>query len=155
MDSAKIAQIKGLSRDDIARVTTRNAIRFFNLPITLPKDRAAYTIRDSVYLNVTASCTSACTFCRRNADPVVKGHDLSLGDDPGVQEMISALENEEWEKRSEVVFCGYGEPTIRLKEIEEVAGHLRRKQAKRIRLNTNGLGNLPANLRKRVLRGDA
>ena len=149
--TAKIAQIKGLSRDDIARVTTRNAIRFFNLPITLPKDRAAYTIRDSVYLNVTASCTSACTFCRRNADPVVKGHDLSLGDDPGVQEMISALENEEWEKRSEVVFCGYGEPTIRLKEIEEVAGHLRRKQAKRIRLNTNGLGNL---YHKRDITGD-
>lgn len=147
----RIAQIKGLSRDDIARVTTRNAVLFFNLPVTISGDRAAYTIRDSVYLNVTASCTSACTFCRRSADPVVKGHDLSLVKDPCVHEMISALEEEKWSKRSEVVFCGYGEPTIRLKEISEVARYLKQKEVKRIRLNTNGMGNL---YHKRDITGD-
>jgi TatD DNase family protein len=140
--SERIAQIKGLSRDDIARVTTRNAVRFFNLPVTLSKPRAAYTIRDSAYVNVTDSCTSACTFCQRNANPVVKGHDLTLATDPSVPEMISALEEEGWEERSEVVFCGYGEPTIRLEEIKEVAESLRRRDVRRIRLNTNGLGNL-------------
>jgi TatD family-associated radical SAM protein len=41
-----------------------------------------------------------------------------------------------------VVFCGYGEPTIRLEEIKEVAESLRRRDVRRIRLNTNGLGNL-------------
>jgi len=147
----RIAQIKELSRDDVARVTTRNAVRFFNLPVSLPRDRVAYTIRDSVYLNVTSNCTSACTFCRRNTDPVVKGHDLSLGADPDVQDMISALESEKWEERSEVVFCGYGEPTIRLDEIREVARHLKQKGVERIRLNTNGLGNL---YHKRDITGD-
>ncbi len=140
--SDRIAQAKGLSRDDIARVTTRNAVRFFNLPVTLPRPRAAYTIRDSVYLNVTASCTSACTFCQRTVNPVVKGHDLALATDPGVPEMISALDDEGWEERAEVVFCGYGEPTLRLKEIKEVAENLKIRGAGRIRLNTNGLGNL-------------
>ncbi len=140
--SDRIAQAKGLSRDDIARVTTRNAVRFFNLPVTLPRPRAAYTIRDSVYLNVTASCTSACTFCQRTVNPVVKGHDLALATDPGVPEMISALDDEGWEERAEVVFCGYGEPTLRLKEIKEVAENLKRRGAGQIRLNTNGLGNL-------------
>ena len=42
----------------------------------------------------------------------------------------------------EVVFCGYGEPVIRLKELLEVGKQLKTKGAKRIRLNTNGHGNL-------------
>ena len=138
----KIAEIKNLSPDDVARITTRNAVRFFHLPVTLPGSRFAYTIRDSVYLNVTGKCTSACVFCRRSANPVVKGHDLMLESDPSVEEMLAALEDEGYAERSEVVFCGYGEPTIRLEEILEAARRLREQGAMHIRLNTNGLGSL-------------
>ena len=138
----KIADVKGLSPQDVARITTRNAVRFFDLPVNLPGSRFAYTIRDSVYLNVTGKCTSACTFCRRSADPIVKGHDLVLEDDPTVAQMLTALDEEDWKKRSEVVFCGYGEPTIRLDEIRQIAGSIRQQGARHIRLNTNGLGSL-------------
>jgi TatD family-associated radical SAM protein len=57
--------------------------------------------------------------------------------------MLHGLENENWWSRSEVVFCGYGEPTIRLIELLEVASRVRElRPSVRIRLNTNGLGNL-------------
>ena len=139
----KIAAIKGLSPDDVARVTTRNAVRFFRLPVSLPSSRVAYTIRDSVYLNVTAGCTNSCTFCQRSVNPVVKGHDLRLEQDPTVEEMLLALEEEGWSGRGEVVFCGYGEPTLRLPEILQVASRVKElKPSVRIRLNTNGLANL-------------
>lgn len=138
----KVAEIKALSPADVARITTMNAVRFFNLPVTLERSRAAYTIRDSVYLNVTGTCTSACTFCQRSTNPIVKGHDLRLSEDPSVEEMLAALEEERWRDRSEVVFCGYGEPTVRLDEIREVARRLRDKGCSSMRLNTNGLGNL-------------
>jgi TatD DNase family protein len=139
----RIADVKGLSVNDVARVTTLNAVRFFDLPVNLPSSKLAYTIRDSVYLNVTGSCTNACTFCRRNADPVVKGHDLRLTRDPEPAEMLSALEAEGWRDRSEVVFCGYGEPTIRLPELLEVASRIKElKPSMKLRLNTNGLANL-------------
>lgn len=139
----RIAGIKGLSTGDVARMTTRNAVRFFNLPVDLPSSRLAYTIRDSVYINVTGSCTNACTFCQRSTDPVVKGHDLRLQRDPGPDEMLEALEDEGWRNYSEVVFCGYGEPTIRLPEVLQVASRIKElNPAMKIRLNTNGLGNL-------------
>ena len=41
----------------------------------------------------------------------------------------------------EVVFSGFGEPTLRLDVVKEVAGELKRRGAKRIRLVTNGLAN--------------
>lgn len=139
----RVAEIKGLAPDDVARVTTRNAVEFFHLPVALEGNRFAYTIRDSVYLNVTSRCTSACIFCRRGDDPVVKGHDLKLDHDPSPEEMLSALDREGWRRRFEVVFCGYGEPTIRLPEILQVASEIKeRKPGIRVRLNTNGLGSL-------------
>jgi TatD DNase family protein len=139
----QIAQIKGLSLNDVARVTTRNAVGFFRLPVDLPSSKLAYTIRDSVYLNVTGSCTNTCTFCQRNVNPVVKGHDLRLQRDPTPDEMMEALNREEWQDRSEIVFCGYGEPTIRLPEVLHVASRIKElKPSMKIRMNTNGLANL-------------
>ncbi len=139
----RIAQVKELSLIDVARVTARNAVGFFRLPVDLPSTKLAYTIRDSVYLNVTGSCTNTCTFCQRSTNPVVKGHDLRLQRDPTPEEMLEALESEGWQNRSEVVFCGYGEPTIRLPEVLQVASRIKElKPSMNIRMNTNGLANL-------------
>jgi TatD DNase family protein len=139
----RLAAVKGLSLNDVARVTTRNAVRFFGLPVDLPSSKLAYTIRDSVYLNVTGSCTNTCTFCQRSTNPFVKGHDLRLQRDPTPDEMLEALEDEGWMNRFEVVFCGYGEPTIRLPEVLHVASRIKElKPSMKIRMNTNGLANL-------------
>ncbi len=42
----------------------------------------------------------------------------------------------------EVVFCGYGESTYRLGEMAQLSPLFRERGARRIRLNTIGLGNL-------------
>jgi len=69
----------------------------------------------------------------------VKGHNLRLEHEPSYQEVTRSLNH--LEKYKEVVFCGYGEPTIRLDLLKEVARFLKSKNAK-VRLDTNGQGNL-------------
>jgi TatD DNase family protein len=69
----------------------------------------------------------------------VKGHNLRLDHEPSYPEVINSLNH--LEKYEEVVFCGYGEPTMRLDLLKEVAQFLKNKNAK-VRLDTNGQGNL-------------
>jgi TatD DNase family protein len=139
-----LAGVMGIAPADAARVTARNAARLFRLPLALPPSAVAYPIRASLYLNVTSLCPNTCAYCRREKDPVVKGHDLSLPCDPSAEAMLAALEAEGWRDREEVVFCGYGEPTCRLGEVLKTARRLKELGAKRVRLNTNGQGSLLA-----------
>lgn len=100
-----------------------------------------YTIRNQRYINVTNRCTLRCAFCPKfNKVWDVKGHGLRIRDEPGIEEMISAAGNAAvWD---EVVFCGLGEPTLRLDEILHVATAVRAAGARRVRINTDGLANL-------------
>lgn len=103
------------------------------------QDILIYPIGNSLYLNLTNRCTAACRFCRRHRSPVVAGYNLRLGREHAAAEFLALIENPgAWE---EIVFCGYGEPTLRLAELLEIAGDLKRQGA-RLRLNTNGHGNL-------------
>lgn len=98
-----------------------------------------YTLDQRRYLNVTNRCTLRCRFCPKfNDDWVVRGYSMRIGQEPSVADMIAAVgEPAQWE---EVVFCGFGEPTLRLAEILAVAQAIR-PQARRIRINTDGLAN--------------
>ncbi len=99
-----------------------------------------YTLNGNRYLNVTNRCTLRCTFCPKfNGTWVVQSHDLRLSDqEPDAQSLIDAAGDGDWR---EVVFCGLGEPTLRLYTMLEAASELRRRGA-RVRLNTDGLANL-------------
>ncbi len=143
------AQLYGLSEDDIARITTFNAIGLFGLGNGQKNQngRIAYKIRNSLYLNITNRCPNSCSFCPREDSPYVKGHYLGLDPDPdkepSAREVIDSIEDMgDVGGYDEVVFCGYGEPTERLGVIKTVAKFLREKGAKKIRLNTNGQGDL-------------
>ncbi len=127
-----------LTFEDLRRITSLNASQLFGLDRKSPP-RIAYPIRNSLYLNITNRCSNSCVFCVRNHTDYVKGHNLRLDHEPSYQEVINSLNN--LEKYDEVVFCGYGEPTIRLDLLKEVAGFLKNKNT-RVRLNTNGQGNL-------------
>jgi len=133
-----LAEVKSLSIDDVERITTLNASKLFNIPIEI-ESRIAYKIRNSLYLNITNRCSNACDFCPRGKDYVVKGHYLYLEKEPTVEEIITAIGDPKY--YDEVVFCGYGEPTIRLDAMKEVAKWLKKKGVK-VRLNTNGHGNV-------------
>lgn len=135
----KLAEVKGLSVEDVARVTARNARLLFGLGVA-KRETIAYPIRDSLYLNITNRCTNECVFCARTRNPVVKGHDLRLESEPTVQEILDAVGDPS--PYSEIVFCGYGEPLIRLDVVRQVGESLVERGARRIRINTNGQANL-------------
>lgn len=140
----EVARIKGLTIDDVARITTRTAAELFGLD-TGEENRAliAYPIRRSLYLNITARCTNSCTFCAKARGYVVKGHDLALDEEPDQTRVINAVMEKggpaAWD---EVVFCGFGEPLLRLDLVTETAKELKRRGAKKIRINTDGLSDL-------------
>lgn len=137
-----IANLRGVTLEDLGRITTLNTRRLFGFPKIAEKSEIAYRIRDSVYLNLTNRCTNECSFCVRFYDDYVKGHKLKLDDEPTADELVQAvLEEEKKGAIKEVVFCGYGEPTLRLNVILDVAKKLKEKGF-RLRLNTNGHGNV-------------
>ena len=127
-----------LTFEDLRRITSLNADRLFGLHRKSPP-KIAYPIRNSLYLNITNRCSNSCVFCVRNYTDYVKGHNLRLHHEPDYQEVIRSLNHPE--RYQEIVFCGYGEPTIRLGLLKQVARFLKDKKAK-VRLNTNGQGNL-------------
>ena len=99
----------------------------------------AYTLHGNCYLNITNRCTLRCEFCPKfNKDWEVKGYPLRLKQEPSVEKMLTAVGDPA--KYAEVVFCGLGEPTLRLPELLQVAHKLKQAGA-RTRLNTDGLAN--------------
>jgi TatD DNase family protein len=137
----KFAEILApLTYEDICRVTTHNAERFFNIG-QVPAAQIAYQIRDSLYLNVTNRCTNACAFCIRQKTDFIKGHNLRLDREPDFTEVVAAIGDPS--KYREVVFCGYGEPLLRLDLVKQVA-HWLKDQRARVRVNTNGQGSIIA-----------
>ena len=103
----------------------------------------AYRIGDNLYLNITDHCTLRCRFCPKyNGTHQVHQYDLSLRRKPSLPAILQAIADAgEIKQFQEVVFCGYGEPTLRLKELLAVAKHVK-SQGARVRLNTDGLANL-------------
>ena len=102
--------------------------------------QVSYPIRKNLYLNITDRCTLACEFCPKTQG-VLKVHDfdLTLDHRPEVDEIINSIgDPAEYE---EIVFCGYGEPTLRLKILKEVAAWIKEHGGK-VRINTDGLANL-------------
>ena len=100
----------------------------------------AYAIGTRLYLNITDRCTLRCAFCPKyNGSREVRGYDLTLDHRPSVAELIAAIGDPA--RYSEVVFCGYGEPTLRLKPLLEIAGWIKARGG-RVRVNTDGLANL-------------
>ena len=136
----RLAEVKGLSEDDVRRITTANARALFRLPGSGVAAPAVYAIRDALYVNVTNACDAKCVFCPRTHDEWdVKGYDLRRARDPSVEEILSGIgDPSRW---SEVVFCGLGEPTLRLDVVRQVAGEVKARGG-RTRLNTNGHGDL-------------
>lgn len=98
----------------------------------------------SLYLNVTNRCTNDCDFCVRRAPGFsIAGWDMRLEREPTAAEVLAAIAAADAEAADrdeafdEVVFCGFGEPTVRLDVITAV-GQATRAAGRPVRLNTNG-----------------
>ena len=103
-----------------------------------------YEVGDGLYVNVTNRCTNRCEFCiRNNGDGAYGSDSLWLEREPTVDEVLSDVFSRDISKYSELVFCGYGEPTVRLNDIREIAlGIKKRYPFVKIRVNTNGHSDL-------------
>jgi TatD DNase family protein len=133
-----IAQAQGVCKEDVIRTTNANFSRAMKMRVKR-EPTVVYKIRNSLYINMTNRCTNRCTFCAREEDPMVRGHFLGMLREPTSEEILEAVGDPG--KYDEVVFCGFGEPLLRLQEVTEVAQALKAKGG-RLRINTNGLGAL-------------
>ena len=102
-----------------------------------------YDYEDSLYVNLTNKCPCACVFCiRKETDHVGNSDSLWLDHEPTVEEVKKEFKNFDLNKYEEIVFCGYGEPLVRINEVVEVAKYIRSISNIKIRVNTNGLSDL-------------
>lgn len=102
-----------------------------------------YKVHNGLYVNMTNRCDCRCTFCLRNdRETVGESSTLWLEREPSVEEIKNEFAKFNLKEYEEVVFCGFGEPTERFFDMLEVAEFVKKTYGKKIRLNTNGHGNL-------------
>lgn len=102
-----------------------------------------YHVKNGIYVNLTNRCPCACTFClRQNGDSVYGSDSLWLDHEPDLKEICDSLDSWNMDDYSEIVFCGYGEPTERLDVLLETAKYIKSRYNIPIRINTNGLADL-------------
>ena len=99
-----------------------------------------YDIGTSRYINLSDRCTLRCQFCPKTHDEwQVHEHDLRLKQRPTAEQIIEALGDPA--QYHEIVFCGFGESTLRIKALIKIAQFVK-KRGGRVRVNTDGLANL-------------
>lgn len=103
-----------------------------------------YFLGDVMYINLTNLCTNNCIFCIRSLSDDVAGANLNLSSESvSVADVISQIKEKMHDKVSEIVFCGYGEPLLRLEKIKEIAKFTKETYPKiPTRINSNGQANV-------------
>ena len=101
----------------------------------MKQDVYVYTHAGALYINLTNRCTNECVFCVRSKMDGIDGSNLWLENEPEAADIIALLGD--MEGFEEVVFCGFGEPLIKLDEVLAIAKYVKEK-GKKTRVNTNG-----------------
>lgn len=135
-----ISEIHNVSLDELAKITSYNTYKLFGIGKN-PDLILTYQIGDSLYINVTNRCNADCVFCKRKTTAEVDGYVLKMkkSEEPDARVYINEIGDPK--KYKEIVFCGYGEPTIRWDVVKEIAKYVKDNGGK-TRLNTNGHGNV-------------
>ena len=96
---------------------------------------------ETVYVNLTNSCTNSCVFCLRNQKDDVCGSNMWHDGEYTLDDIITQFKAYSPIPK-EVVFCGYGEPFLRREMMKEFCKYLRKNFPEiKIRVNTNGHAN--------------
>lgn len=135
----KIAEVHNVSLEDISRNTNYNVNRLFGVG-EKGEVKFVYQLRDSLYINVTNRCNADCVFCDRKGEAVLDGYNLKMpkSEEPDAQVYIDQIGDPT--KYKEIVFCGYGEPTIRWDVVKEISKFVK-DNGGNTRMNTDGHGN--------------
>jgi len=136
----KIAEINNISLEEVGRATSYNTFKFFGIG-EKPKVSYTYQLNGNLYINITNRCNADCYFCDRKGEAVLKGYNLSMkkSEEPGAEIYIKEIGDPQ--KYNEIIFCGYGEPTIRWEVVKEISKYVKDNGGK-TRLNTDGHGNV-------------
>ncbi|MCL2638075.1 MAG: TatD family nuclease-associated radical SAM protein [Oscillospiraceae bacterium] len=99
-----------------------------------------YTLGDKLYVNITNRCPCACVFCLRDSGKGVgSAESLWLPREPYLEEIKAEFDAMSLDGMTEIVFCGYGEPTERAALAVSVCEYVKSRCYLPVRLNTNGL----------------
>lgn len=104
-----------------------------------------YNYGGKLYANITNRCPCKCNFCIRDiVDSLGDADSLWLKREPTLNELKELTEEVNFDDFDELVFCGYGEPTVRLNNLLELVKYIKKDLGSKIkiRINTNGLANL-------------
>ena len=107
-----------------------------------------YTLEGKIYINLTNLCSNKCVFCIRNNVNEIEGKNLWLENEnfeaADVIEQFEEVISKNPEAK-EVVYCGFGEPLLKPEILLQTAKYIKEYyQEIKIRINTNGQGNLIA-----------
>lgn len=136
----KIAELHNVSVEDVGRITSFNAFKLFG--IGKKADTSfTYKLGNTLYINITNRCNASCYFCDKDGDAVINGYNLRMkkSDEPPAEVYLNEIGDPK--QFDEIVFCGYGEPTIRFEVVKQIAKYVK-ENGGRTRLNTNGHGNI-------------
>lgn len=134
----QIAEIHNLTSEDVARITSFNVFKMFGIG-SKPKTSYTYKIGNSLYINVTNRCNAHCAFCDRGGEALISGYNLKMSKSEEPEPEVYINEIGDPTKYKEIVFCGYGEPTLRWDVVKKVARYVKNNGGN-TRLDTNGHG---------------
>jgi TatD DNase family protein len=136
----QIAELHKLRLQDVAKITSFNAFKIFGIGSNA-ESVFTYKLGNSLYINVTNRCNAHCVFCKRKEHPILRGYNLGMerSEEPNADVYIKEIGDPK--NYSEIVFCGYGEPTIRWDIVKDISKFVKANGGK-TRLNTNGHGNI-------------
>ena len=134
-----IAEVHHLTVEDVARATSYNAFKLFGIG-NKPTLSYTYKIGQALYINVTNRCNADCVFCDRKGEAIINGYSLKMTKPEEPDSDVYIKEIGDPKQYNEIVFCGYGEPTIRWDVVKEIAKYVKENGGK-TRMNTDGHGN--------------
>ena len=136
----KLAELHNVPIEAVGRITSFNTLKLFGIG---HKSETSFTYKlgNSLYINITNRCNASCFFCDKDGDAEIHGYNLKMNksNEPPVETYINEIGDPR--QFDEIVFCGYGEPTIRFEVVKEIARYVKDNGGK-TRLNTNGHGNI-------------
>ncbi|MCX7846094.1 MAG: TatD family nuclease-associated radical SAM protein [Dictyoglomaceae bacterium] len=103
-----------------------------------------YLLGENLYLNITNQCTNRCVFCIKNFSSGVGNKILWLEREPTYKEIVEELKSYfPLKKYKEIVFCGFGEPLLRINILKKISEFIKANDSSIIlRIDTNGQGNV-------------
>lgn len=108
----------------------------------MEEQNLVYLLEGKIYINLTNNCTNECLFCIRSLKDDVCGANLWLKNDTVTADEVIKQLKEIKKNETDIVFCGYGEPTLKLDILKEVAKFIKENYKDvKIRINTNGHAN--------------